>query len=136
MKKRLPLLLSFVFLSCFCQSQKLKVAFTEIGTLDIPTKVYVGNKMIGQATQLIPTENADTIFAVINLSKGMKVPTGSKFYIEERVLTNSVIKIEFSKEKTYLTSKDMIQGSFKPIPIQKTIPADSSKTFFKEKFRI
>ncbi len=128
MKIRLLLLVIIsLSTSAYAYSQQLTVAFTYFDDLMTHTKVYSNDKEIGEVVSLKPNKNIDTVFATINLKPGIKIPVGSRVFIESYFIGESQIKIEFSNNSEYYTKRDIVFGEHKSFDQPLKSIADSTK---------
>ena len=118
-----------VFASVNLYSQQLTVAFTYFDDLMTHTKVYSGDKEIGEVVSLTSNKNVDTVFAKINFKPGIKIPVGSRVYIQTYVIGESQIKIDFSNSLKYYNSGDILNGSHKSFDLPLKNKADSTKKY-------
>ena len=102
------------FISC-AHSDKLTVAFTEVGLLKKGSNVYAGENLVGQVKDYISNSRLDTIFVKLQVNNKIQIPKGSIFYIEENLLGDSKIMVEFSKSNEYLSKKDISIGEFRAL---------------------
>jgi hypothetical protein len=127
---KLRFFISFVFaigLVNHSQSQNLTIAFTNAPQLEIGVKAYAANQQIGHVTDIKPSKNFDTIFVMLKITKNIKIPSGSIFYIDEGLIGTPKINVEYSNSKSMLTSKDISIGVFRPIKELAPLGLDSSK---------
>ncbi len=96
-------------------SQKLTIAFTRISSLKTSAKVYANGSEVGHVIDFKTDKNVDTIFVIIKLLPKKRIPKGSIFFIDENLLGDGKITVEYSTETTPLTPKDVSIGVFRPL---------------------
>jgi hypothetical protein len=119
------ILLGLILNSC-SHSDKLTISYTGGGSLPIGTKIQAGTKEIGSIRSYSSNKEADTLFVTIELKPGVKIPVDSQFFIYENLLGPSRMVVNYSKEKTFLTSKDIVFAIFKPMQLNKRSSADTT----------
>lgn len=117
-------LLGFSLTGC-SQSNKLTVAFTKITSIEKGAKVYTNDSLIGNVTDIRSNRTVDTIFVILEISRKIKVPKGSQFYLDEGLISSSKITIEYSNNNSYLNSNDLSMGLSRPISKGRIISGDS-----------
>lgn len=111
-------LLFGIMTSRFSYAQKLTVAFTGFGKVEGPN-VYHNGKIIGKIVDVKPNKLLDTFFVTIQINRGTKIPMGSKFFVQEKMLTGNKLEVEFSNSKTYYSSNNNIIGEYRPFNTKK-----------------
>ena len=114
------LIFCIVAISLFActHSNKLTVAFTEVRSLKKGSKVYAGEKIVGQVKSWNPSHNLDIIFIELQIANKIQIPKGSIFYIDENLIGDSQIMVEYSNNKSYLSNKDTCMGQFRALKKQ------------------
>ena len=76
-------LTTLLFFGC-THSNKLTIAFTNVTSLKKGSEVYAGEIPIGKVADFRPNNTLDTIYVDLKMNKKVKVPKGSRFYLERR----------------------------------------------------
>jgi ABC-type transporter Mla subunit MlaD len=121
------IVLLLLSIASYSQPGKLTVAFTKINTISKGVEVRVNGLPIGKVSDIRATKNLDTLFLILNITYKVRIPKGSQFYLDEGLIGSPIINIELSKEDTYLTSKDISIGTFRPFPKMTPDQIDSAK---------
>ena len=108
---------AIILFSC-ANSNKITVAFTEVGLLRKGSTVYTGEIPIGKVVNYKSNKNHDTIFIALKINNKNKIPKGSIFYIDENLIGNSKIIVDYSNNKNYLSKKDVVIGEFRALKRQ------------------
>lgn len=104
-----------IFLYSCSPGQNLTIAYTEASSLKKGTKVFNNNRQVGYVKDFEASKNLDTIYLLIKVDQGIKIPKGSTFYLDEELLGSSRITIEYSAQPEMLTSRDISIGFFRPL---------------------
>src|SRR3954469_18375726 len=98
-KSQFPLVLMMLvivlLLSCTTYN-KLTFACAVGGNLEKGAKVLAGEKHIGNVESIKPNKELDTFYVTIKTNRGVKIPLGSTFMIEEYLLGPSIINVNYS----------------------------------------
>ena len=119
------ILLALSLYSC-SHPNKLTIAYTGGGSLPIGTKIRADAKEIGSIRSYISNRKVDTLFVTIETKPGVKIPLGSKFLFYENIFGPSSIVVNYSQEKTFLTSKDIAYGTFIRMQLNKQNSVDTT----------
>jgi hypothetical protein len=124
-------ILTISIMGC-AHSQKLRIAFTRISSLEKGAKVYAAGRQIGYVTDIKPNKDIDTLFVSIKTTQNNKIPRGSNFYIDENLLGPSRITVEYSNQTDLLTSKNISIGIFRAFKAMSPSQLDSAKLDIKK----
>jgi len=110
----------------------LTIAFTDLSSLEKGADVYAGDLIVGHVTDIKPNKKIDTLFVILKIDKGVKIPKGSRFYLDEGFVGPSRISIEYSNQTELLTSKDISLGISRPFKLMTPSQLDSAKLNLKK----
>ena len=95
---------------CLRNKNKLSILFDRVDNLEIGNDVRMKGLQIGKVSSMELFK--DGVLVGITLQNDVKVPSGSKFFIESSFLGSSYIMIESSSQSSFLALKDTAAGSF------------------------
>lgn len=95
--------------------KKLTVSFKDGSGFYEGMEIKLNNQKIGNVFK-IKLHNKK-ILTRIKLDNKIKIPSGSQFIIYEPLIGDAFIKVELSENKTFLTSRDTVNGIVKPVRV-------------------
>ena len=102
---------------------KVTVLFDRVDNIEKGSKVYLKGFPVGEVIHL--ELFGDSVLVDIKLADSVNIPVDSKFIINPALIGNSTISIEPSDNKTFLTNKDTINGSYVEQKLLDRVMSDS-----------